>query len=157
MAALKAFRAACASGTAACITAWDFPSAVLAEESGMDLVLIGDSTGVVALGLEDTVGVTLDEIIYHAKAVARGAKTPFRLGDLPLGSYEKSPEHAVESSLRLVKEGKCHGVKLEGGREMAMHISAITRAGVPVIGHIGLTPQRALAVTDDEGRRSGQL
>jgi 3-methyl-2-oxobutanoate hydroxymethyltransferase len=155
MAALKAFRTACKSGTAACTTAWDFPSAVLAEESGMDLILIGDSTGVVALGLEDTVGVTLDEIIYHARAVARGAKTPFRLGDLPLGSYEKSPEHAVDSSLRLIKEGKCHGVKLEGGREMAPHVAAITRAGVPVIGHIGLTPQRALAFADEEGEAFG--
>ncbi|KAH8807133.1 ketopantoate hydroxymethyltransferase [Xylogone sp. PMI_703] len=156
MAAVKKFRKACQRGVAACITAWDYPTAVLAEESGIDLILIGDSTGIVSLGLDSTTGVTLDELIYHARAVARGAKSPFLLGDLPLGSYEKSPEHAVDSALRMMKEGHVDGVKLEGGREMAAQVAAITRAGIPVIGHIGLTPQRSLTASLDETAAWGE-
>jgi len=95
MAVVKKFRAACKKATPASITAWDYPTALLAGEAGMDLILISDSTGIIALGPDSSVGATRDEIICHARAVARGAKSPFLLGDLPLGSYEKSAEHGV--------------------------------------------------------------
>lgn len=92
MAAVKKFRAVCKERVAVCITAWDYPTALLAEEAHMDLVLVGDSTAIVSQGHSSTVSMTLDEMIYHCKAVARGAPSPFLLGDLPLGTYEKSPE-----------------------------------------------------------------
>ncbi|KAI5370630.1 putative ketopantoate hydroxymethyltransferase, pyruvate kinase-like domain superfamily [Septoria linicola] len=130
----------------AMITAHDFPSAHVAEHAGMDVVLIGDSLAMVALGLEDTSSVLLEEMILHCRSVARGATAPFRVGDLPMGSYEVSPEQALQSAIRLVKEGNCHAVKLEGGAEMVPQISKITTAGIPVLGHIGLTPQRQNAL-----------
>lgn len=130
----------------AMITAHDFPSAHVAEHAGMDVVLIGDSLAMVALGLEDTSSVLLEEIILHCRSVARGATAPFRIGDLPMGSYEVSPEQALQSAIRLVKEGNVHAVKLEGGVAMAPQISKITTAGIPVLGHIGLTPQRQNAL-----------
>lgn len=152
MTAVKKFHAACQSGPAVCLTAWDYPTASLAASSNIDLILIGDSTALVSQGLDSTASITLDELIYHCRAVARAAKGgPFILGDLPLGSYEITPEQAVASALRMVKEGNVDGVKLEGGKEMAPQVAAITRAGVPVIGHVGLTPQRALATLTVEG------
>ncbi|ETN38657.1 3-methyl-2-oxobutanoate hydroxymethyltransferase [Cyphellophora europaea CBS 101466] len=152
MAAVKKFYAACEAGPAVCLTAWDYPTGLLAKDAGMDLILIGDSLAITALGLPSTTSITLDELIYHARAVSRAAKAgPFLLGDLPLGSYEITPEQAVASALRLVKEGDVDGVKLEGGKEMAPQVAAITKAGVPVVGHIGLTPQRALATLHTEG------
>lgn len=118
----------------------------------MELILIGDSTAITALGHSSTTGITLDELIYHCRAVSRAAKGgPFILGDLPLGSYEITPEQALASALRLVKEGNVDGVKMEGGKEMAPQVAAITKAGVPVVGHIGLTPQRALTTLNTEG------
>lgn len=152
MAAVKKFHAACKAGPAACITAWDYPTGLLAKDAGMDLILIGDSTAITAQGHASTTGITLDELIYHCRAVSRAAKGgPFILGDLPLGSYEITPEQALASALRLVKEGNVDGIKLEGGKEMAPQVAAITKAGVPVMGHIGLTPQRALATLNVEG------
>ena len=128
------------------LTAHDFPSAHVADASGMEMILVGDSLAMVALGMEDTSEVLLEEMIMHCRSVARAAKTAFTIGDLPMGSYEISPEQAVESAIRLIKEGRVHSVKLEGGREMAPMIERITSSGIPVVAHIGLTPQRQNAL-----------
>lgn len=124
------------------ITAHDFPSAHVAEHAGMDMILVGDSLAMVAMGLDDTSSVQLDEMLLHCRSVTRGAKAPFIIGDLPMGSYEISPEQALASAIRLVKEGNVHGVKLEGGKEVAEQIRKIATAGIPVLAHIGLTPQK---------------
>lgn len=124
------------------ITAHDFPSAHVAEHAGMDVILVGDSLAMVALGLEDTSSVVLEEMILHCRSVARGAASSFIVGDLPMGSYEVSPEQALQSAIRMIKEGHVHAIKLEGGSEMAPTIAKITGAGIPVLAHIGLTPQR---------------
>ncbi|OQE47004.1 hypothetical protein PENCOP_c001G02730 [Penicillium coprophilum] len=128
------------------LTAHDFPSAHVADASGMDMVLVGDSLGMVALGLENTTEVVIEEMILHCRSVARATKAAFIIGDMPMGSYEVCAEQAIESALRLVKEGRVHGVKLEGGEELAPTIKRIAQAGVPVIGHVGLTPQRQNAL-----------
>ncbi|EMC99503.1 hypothetical protein BAUCODRAFT_64094 [Baudoinia panamericana UAMH 10762] len=128
------------------ITAHDFPSAHVADQAGMDMVLVGDSLAMVALGMEDTSEVLLEEMILHCRSVARGAKAAFIVGDLPMGSYEVSPEHALQSAIKMVKEGRVHAIKLEGGAEMAPAIAKITTAGIPVLAHIGLTPQRQNAL-----------
>lgn len=128
------------------ITAHDFPSAYAADQSGMDMVLVGDSLAMVALGMEDTSEVTLEEMILHCRSVARGAKSAFIVGDLPMGSYEVSPEQALQSAIRMMKEGRVHGVKLEGGADMAPAIAKITGAGISVLAHVGLTPQRQNAL-----------
>nr|POF04580.1 3-methyl-2-oxobutanoate hydroxymethyltransferase [Quercus suber] len=124
------------------ITAHDFPSAHVADQAGMEMVLVGDSLAMVALGMEDTSEVLLEEMILHCRSVARGAKAAFIVGDLPMGSYEVSPEQAIASAIRMVKEGRVHGVKLEGGVEMTPAIAKISMAGIPVLAHVGLTPQR---------------
>ena len=128
------------------ITAHDFPSAHVADQAGMDMVLVGDSLAMVALGMEDTSEVTLDEMLLHCRSVSRGAKSPFVVGDMPMGSYEVSPEQAVATAIRFVKEGRVHAVKLEGGIEFAPTIAKITSVGIPVLAHIGLTPQRQNAL-----------
>ncbi|KAL4929039.1 3-methyl-2-oxobutanoate hydroxymethyltransferase ECM31 [Aspergillus undulatus] len=128
------------------LTAHDFPSAHVAEVAGMEMVLVGDSLAMVALGMQDTSEVTLDDMILHCRSVARAAQTSFTVGDLPMGSYEVSPEQALQSAIRIVKEGRVQGIKLEGGEEMAPAIKKITTAGIPVVGHIGLTPQRQNAL-----------
>ncbi|OBT81450.1 hypothetical protein VE02_09874 [Pseudogymnoascus sp. 03VT05] len=155
MSAAHRFLRACKSSVPACTTAWDYPSALLAETAGMDLILIGDSTAIVALGQPSTIGITLDQMIYHCKSVKVGAKSPFLLGDLPMGSYEVSPQQGVESAIRMVKESQVDGVKLEGGVEMAPTVAAIVKAGITVIGHIGLTPQRA-CLDDSDNPTYGQ-
>ncbi|MCJ1312286.1 hypothetical protein MMC25_005960 [Agyrium rufum] len=124
------------------ITAHDFPSAHVADAAGMDMILVGDSLAMVALGMEDTSEVVLEEMILHCRSVARATKAAFTVGDLPMGSYEIAPEQALESAIRVVKEGRVQSVKLEGGVEMAATIKRITVAGIPVLGHVGLTPQR---------------
>ncbi|RMZ84551.1 hypothetical protein DV737_g1225, partial [Chaetothyriales sp. CBS 132003] len=124
------------------LTAHDYPSALLAQEAGMDIILVGDSLAMVSLGMADTSEVTLDEMIMHARAVSRAATRSFTIGDLPMGSYEISKEHALASAIRMVKQGRMQGVKLEGGHEMADTIDKITSAGIPLCAHIGLTPQR---------------
>ncbi|KAL8643770.1 MAG: hypothetical protein Q9226_008133 [Calogaya cf. arnoldii] len=124
------------------ITAYDFPSAHVADHAGMDIVLVGDSLAMVALGMEDTSEVVLEEMILHCRSVARATKAAFTVGDLPMGSYEIAPEQALESAIKVVKEGRVQAVKLEGGVEYAPTIEKITRAGIPVLGHVGLTPQR---------------
>lgn len=128
------------------ITAHDFPSAHVADQAGMDMVLVGDSLAMVALGMEDTSEVLMEEMILHCRSVARGARAAFIVGDLPMGTYEVSPAQALESAIRMVKQGRVHGIKLEGGLDMAPSIARITGAGIPVLAHVGLTPQRQNAL-----------
>ncbi|KAF2628728.1 ketopantoate hydroxymethyltransferase [Macroventuria anomochaeta] len=128
------------------ITAHDFPSAHVADHAGMDIILVGDSLAMVAMGMDDTSEVLLDEMILHCKSVARATKGAFTVGDLPMGSYEISPEQALASAIRVIKEGRVKAVKLEGGKDMAPTIAKITGAGIPVLAHIGLTPQRQNAL-----------
>ncbi|KAI9727071.1 MAG: hypothetical protein M1834_008539 [Cirrosporium novae-zelandiae] len=124
------------------LTAHDFPSAHVADAAGMDMILVGDSLAMVALGMEDTSEVVLDDMILHCRSVARATKGAFTVGDLPMGTYEISPSQALMSAIRVIKEGRMSSIKLEGGACMASTIRTITRAGIPVLGHIGLTPQR---------------
>ena len=123
------------------LTAYDYPMAKLVDEAGIDVVLVGDSLGMVVLGYDSTVPVTMDEMIHHAKAVRRGTRCAFMIGDMPFGSYQISKEEAVRNALRFMKEAGCEAVKLEGGYEAAEVTEAIVEAGIPVLGHIGLTPQ----------------
>jgi 3-methyl-2-oxobutanoate hydroxymethyltransferase len=125
------------------VTAYDHPSAVVVEEAGVDVVLVGDSAANNVLGYPDTVPVTIEELLMLAAAVRRGLKTPLLVGDLPFGSYEASDALAIASAQRFVKEAGCDAVKLEGGGASAERARAIVRAGVPVMGHVGLTPQTA--------------
>lgn len=126
------------------MTAYDHPTARLVDEAGIDTILVGDSLGMVVLGYSSTVPVTMDEMIHHCKAVSRGAGSCFVIGDLPFLSYQVSIGKAVENAGRLVKEAGCDAVKLEGGREMSRVVRAVVEAGIPVCGHIGLTPQSAV-------------
>jgi 3-methyl-2-oxobutanoate hydroxymethyltransferase len=128
------------------VTAYDYPSAQVAEEAGVDLVLVGDSAAMTVLGYPSTVPVSMDEMVMLASAVRRGLHTPFLVGDLPFGSYEASDEQAIATAHRFVKEAGCDAVKLEGGGIMAQRARAIVNAGVPVMGHVGLTPQTATAL-----------
>ncbi|KAK4166373.1 ketopantoate hydroxymethyltransferase-domain-containing protein [Cladorrhinum sp. PSN259] len=128
------------------ITAHDFPSAYVADTAGMDMILVGDSLAMVAMGMEDTSEVLVEEMLLHCRSVARAAKSSFIIGDLPMGSYEIAPEQALETAIRFIKEGRVNGIKLEGGKEMAPTIRKITTAGIPVLAHIGLTPQRSNAL-----------
>ncbi|MEM7330523.1 MAG: 3-methyl-2-oxobutanoate hydroxymethyltransferase [Chloroflexota bacterium] len=123
------------------VTAYDFTAASLIDQTDIDMILVGDSLGMVMLGYESTVSVTMDEMIHHAKAVARGAKRPFLVGDLPFMSYVDTAD-ALRNAGRHLKEGGMHAVKLEGGREVALTVEVLVQAGIPVMGHIGLTPQR---------------
>src|SRR5262245_36064176 len=125
------------------ITAYDHPSALVVEQAGVDVVLVGDSAANNVLGYSDTVPVTVEELLMLTRAVRRGLKTPLLVGDLPFGSYEASDAHAIETAHRFVKEAGCDAVKLEGGGASAERARAIVRAGVPVMGHVGLTPQTA--------------
>jgi 3-methyl-2-oxobutanoate hydroxymethyltransferase len=137
------------------ITAYDYPSAQVAEEAGVDIVLVGDSAANVVLGYDTTVSISLDEMLMLAQAVRRGARTPLIVGDLPFGSYQVSDAQAIESAVRFVKEAGCDAVKIEiagiaGGladkRESVSRARAIVSAGIPVMGHVGLTPQSASAL-----------
>ncbi len=123
------------------VTCYDFPFARMVEESGVDMVLVGDSVGNVVLGYENTLPVTMDEMIHHTKAVKRGLRTPLLIGDMPFMSYQGSIEKAVENAGRFLKEGGAEAVKLEGGKDFRETIRAIVSSGIPVMGHIGLTPQ----------------
>jgi 3-methyl-2-oxobutanoate hydroxymethyltransferase len=128
------------------VTAYDHPTALVVEQAGVDVVLVGDSAANNVLGYEDTVPVTVEELLMLAAAVRRGLKTPLLVGDLPFGSYEASDAQAIGTAHRFVKEAGCEAVKLEGGGAMADRAQAIVRAGVPVMGHVGLTPQTATAL-----------
>jgi 3-methyl-2-oxobutanoate hydroxymethyltransferase len=128
------------------VTAYDFPSAEIAEAAGVDLVLVGDTAAMTMLGHSSTTPVGMDEMLVLAKAVRRGLRTPLLVGDLPFGSYEKSNEQAIESATRYVKEAGADVVKLERGGMSVERARAIIRAGIPVMGHVGLTPQTATAL-----------
>ncbi|RUP49822.1 hypothetical protein BC936DRAFT_141354 [Jimgerdemannia flammicorona] len=156
----------------AVMTAHDYPSGLAVDESNQDICLVGDSLAMVTLGYDSTNPITVDvsfpplitllrsfihpptysplptsqDMLHHCRAVARGCKSAFLVGDLPYGSYETGPEDALRTALRFVKEGNVEGVKLEGGREMAATIRKITSVGIPVMGHVGLTPQRQAAL-----------
>ena len=123
------------------ITAYDYSSAMLSEKAGIDTILVGDSLQMVMLGDDSTIAATLDTMIHHTKAVVKGAPETFVVTDLPFGSYNVSIEQAIETSSRCMKEGRCDAVKLEGGVRMKNVIKAVVDAGIPVVGHIGLTPQ----------------
>ena len=125
------------------MTAYDYPTANLVDQAGIDIVLVGDSLGMVMLGYDSTVPVTMDEMIHHCKAVSRGTKNSFIIGDMPFMSYHTSIEQAIINAGRFIKEASCDSVKLEGGSDMAPVIKAIVRTGIPVCAHIGLTPQTA--------------
>ena len=123
------------------LTAYDYPTAMAIDKAGIDSILVGDSLAMVVLGYENTLPVTMDEMLHHARAVARGAKAPLLVGDMPFMSYQVSVEDAVRNAGRFLQQGGMDAVKLEGGRERADAIRAITGAGIPVMGHLGLTPQ----------------
>jgi len=139
------------------VTAYDCPFARLLDEAGVDILLVGDSLGMVVQGLETTLPVTLDEIVYHTRMVARGRRRALVLGDLRCGSFQSRPLRAVESAIRLVKEGGAEAVKLEGGTTMARTIEAIAAIDIPVVGHVGLTPQSVHRMGGHrvQGRRGG--
>jgi 3-methyl-2-oxobutanoate hydroxymethyltransferase len=140
------------------VTAYDHAFARLLDEAGVELLLVGDSLGMVVQGLPTTLPVTLDDIVYHTRMVVRGRQRALVVGDLPFGSYQTSPTQAVESAVRLVKEGGAEAVKLEGGIHMARTIEAIAAIDVPVMGHVGLTPQSVHRMGGHrvQGRRSGR-
>ncbi len=128
------------------VTAYDCTIARLVDAAGVDAILVGDSLGMVVQGLANTLAVTVDEICYHGRAVARGVTRAHVVGDMPFMSYQVSSSQAVESAGRLLKEGSFESVKLEGGEEIAEHVRRIVRAGIPVMGHVGLTPQSVHAL-----------
>jgi 3-methyl-2-oxobutanoate hydroxymethyltransferase len=130
----------------AMVTAYDFTMARLIDEGGADMILVGDSLGMVVQGLANTIPVTLDEICYHGRAVARGTTRAHITGDMPFMTYQVSPTQAVESAGKLFKDGAFESVKLEGGEAFAEHVFRITRAGIPVVGHVGLLPQSVHAL-----------
>lgn len=132
--------------TVSMLTAYDYNTARTIDEAGIDMILVGDSLGNVMLGYENTLAVTVDDMIHHGKAVCRGAQQAFVVIDMPFMSYQPSVEEAVRNAGRIMKETNCQAVKLEGGEEYADRIKAITQAGIPVVAHIGLTPQSVNAM-----------
>jgi len=128
------------------VTAYDFPSARVAEEAGVDVVLVGDTAAMVVLGYDATTPVGMDEMVTMASAARRGLRTPLLIGDMPFGSYERSNEHAIQNAERFVREAGCDAVKLERGGPSAERARAIASSGIPVMGHVGLTPQSASAL-----------
>ncbi len=136
------FRAAKETGQKlALLTAYDYSTARLIDNADIDGILVGDSLGMVCLGYDDTLAVTMDDMIHHTRAVARGTSNALVIGDMPFMSYQVSVEQAVENAGRLVKEADAQAVKIEGGAQFCREIEAITRASIPVMGHLGLTPQ----------------
>jgi 3-methyl-2-oxobutanoate hydroxymethyltransferase len=122
-------------------TAYDYSTAYFVDKAGIEVILVGDSLAMTVLGLDSTVSVTMEQMIHHIKPVVKGAHNAMIVGDMPFGSYNQSPEQAVYNATRLMKEGGCDVVKLEGGKEVADKVKAIVDGGIPVMGHIGLTPQ----------------
>lgn len=123
------------------ITAYDYPTAKLVDEAGVDVILVGDSLGNVILGYDSTIPVTIEDMVHHTKAVSRGVKQALIVSDLPFLSYHGSFDHTLEACRKLMQEGGAQAVKLEGGQEVAETVRRLTQAGVPVMGHLGLTPQ----------------
>ncbi len=128
------------------LTCYDYPTATLQEQAGIDMILVGDSLGMTMLGYESTLPVTMDDMIRHTQAVRRGAPKVFLIGDMPYMSYQPSVETAIRSAGRFMAEAGCDGVKLEGGAEMADRVRGIVGAGIPIMGHLGLTPQSVSAL-----------
>jgi 3-methyl-2-oxobutanoate hydroxymethyltransferase len=128
------------------LTCYDYPTAYFQEQAGIDMILVGDSLGMTMLGYDSTLPVTMEDMIRHTQAVRRGSPNAFLVGDMPYMSYQPSPETAVRNAGRFMAEAACDGIKLEGGEEMADRIAAIVAAGIPAIGHLGLTPQSASAL-----------
>ncbi len=128
------------------LTCYDYPTAYLQEQAGIDMILVGDSLGMTMLGYDSTLPVTMNDMIRHTQAVRRGAPTPFLIGDMPYMSYQASSEDAVRNAGRFMAEAACDAIKLEGGREMADRMRAIVAAGIPASGHLGLTPQSVAAL-----------
>lgn len=139
------------------LTAYDFPFARIADQAGVDLILVGDSLGMVVQGAETTLPVTMDEVIYHCRMVARARHRALVVADMPFGSYQSGAQAAVENAIRLIKEGAAEAVKLEGGQAVADSIRRIADADIPVVGHIGLTPQSVHRMGGHkvQGRRRG--
>ena len=125
----------------AMLTAYDYPGAKLVEEAGAPIILVGDSLGMVVLGYDSTVPVTMEEMLHHVKAVVRGTRRAHVVADMPFMSYQTGPQDALRNAGRLLKEGGAQSVKLEGGRHVAETVRALVQAGIPVMGHLGLTPQ----------------
>lgn len=123
------------------LTAYDYSTAAMMDEAGVDIILIGDSLGMAILGYDSTLPVTMEDMLHHTKPVSRAAKRAMVLGDMPFMSYQISPEEALRNAGRFMKEAGAHGVKLEGGREVAETVMKITSSGIPLMGHLGLTPQ----------------
>ncbi|RJQ04070.1 MAG: 3-methyl-2-oxobutanoate hydroxymethyltransferase [Bacillota bacterium] len=128
------------------VTCYDYPMAYLQEEAGIDIILVGDSLGMTILGFDSTLPVTMDDMLRHAQAVRRGSPNAWLVGDMPYMSYQVSDEDAVRNAGRFMAEAACDAVKLEGGAEMASRVRAIANAGIPVMGHLGLTPQSAASL-----------
>jgi 3-methyl-2-oxobutanoate hydroxymethyltransferase len=128
------------------LTCYDYPTAYLQDQAGMDMILVGDSLGMTMLGYESTLPVTMEDMIRHSQAVRRGAPNVFIVGDMPYMSYQPSVETAIRSAGRFMAEASCDAIKLEGGAEMADRIEGIVKAGIPAIGHLGLTPQSVSAL-----------
>ncbi len=128
------------------VTAYDYTTASIVDESDVDIILVGDSLGMIMLGYNSTESVTMDDMVHHIRPVVKGAPNTWIIGDMPFGSYQESDEQAVRNAVRLIKETNCDSVKLEGGVEMISRIKAIANAGINVCGHIGLTPQTASAL-----------
>ena len=125
------------------VTAYDYTTASIVDDSDVEVILVGDSLGMIMLGYSTTVGVTLDDMIHHIRPVVKGAPNTFVAGDMPFGSYQESPEQAIRSACRMLMETNCDCVKLEGGANMAPTIKRMVDVGIPVMGHIGMTPQSA--------------
>lgn len=125
------------------VTAYDYTTASIVNDSDVEVILVGDSLAMIMLGYKTTVGVTLDDMIHHIRPVVKGAPDTFVVGDMPFGSYQESPEQAIRSACRILMETNCDCVKLEGGAKMAPTIRRMVDAGIPVMGHIGMTPQSA--------------
>ncbi|MFA5165094.1 MAG: 3-methyl-2-oxobutanoate hydroxymethyltransferase [Candidatus Omnitrophota bacterium] len=125
------------------LTAYDYPSGRLIDEAGMDMILVGDSLAMTVLGYESTIPVTMDEMVHHSKAARRGIKYALLVGDMPFMTYNIGEKETIRNAGRFIKEGGCGAVKIEGGAEMADTVKALVRSGIPVLGHIGLTPQTA--------------
>jgi len=153
---LRARKVASGAPAIVMVTAYDFTMARLMDEAGVDTILVGDSLGMVVQGAPNTLSVTLDDIAYHARAVVRGAPNAHVVGDMPFMSYQVSPQHALESAGKLVKEGGVESVKLEGGEDFAEHVRTIVRAGIPVVGHVGLLPQSVHAMGGFKVQGRGQ-